>query len=199
MSHAEPWVARSRVAGPGVAGPGAAGPAVAEASGNAGLGDRRVVVIGVGNEFRRDDGAGPQVLALLRDQVADCVQLVLCDGEPARLIEAWAGASLAVVVDAVRADPVTPGRIHRLVLDEADADEADADQADAEELRPVSSHGLGLGAAVGLARALDLMPGRLVVHAVEAEEFGFGVGLTPAVEAAADALAAAILRDLAAT
>ena len=47
------------------------------------------------------------------------VELLVSDGEPARLIEAWSGADLAVVVDAVRADPARPGRLHRLVLDEA--------------------------------------------------------------------------------
>ena len=77
----------------------------------------RVVVIGVGNEFRRDDGAGPAVVTSLRGQVPPGVDLVLTDGEPTRLIEAWTGAALAVVVDAVRADPPRPGRVHRFVLD----------------------------------------------------------------------------------
>jgi hydrogenase maturation protease len=150
--------------------------------------DRRVVVIGVGNEFRRDDGVGPEVLARLRAQVADSVQLVLSDGEPARLIEAWAGATLAVVVDAIRGDQATTGQMHRIVVD----------QADLEQVNTVSSHGLGLGDAIGLARALDLMPGRLVVHAIEAADFSFGLGLTPAVAAGADALTVAVLADLAA-
>ena len=58
-------------------------------------------MIGVGNEFRRDDGAGPAVLASLRDRVPPGVDLVLTDGEPTRLIEAWTGAAVAVVIDAV--------------------------------------------------------------------------------------------------
>jgi len=149
--------------------------------------ERRVVVIGVGNEFRRDDGVGPQVLARLRECVPAFVQLVVSDGEPARLIEAWAGASLALVVDAIRAQAATIGRLHRFELDRDDVD----------EVRAVSSHGLGLGDAIGLARALDLMPDRLVVHAVEATEFGYGVGLTPEVAAAVGGLTAAVLRDLA--
>ena len=70
----------------------------------------RVVVIGVGNDFRRDDGAGPAVVASLRGRVPPGVELVLTDGEPTRLIEAWAGAALAIVVDAVRAHPPRPGR-----------------------------------------------------------------------------------------
>jgi hydrogenase maturation protease len=172
-------------AGPGVAGPadrqGLSGTVVAPETG-------RVVVIGVGNEFRRDDGIGPAVLSRLPGQAAESVQLVLSDGDPARLIEAWTGASLAVVVDAVRADQPVPGRLHRMVLDRPD---------DARP-QPVSSHGLGLSEAIGLARALARMPGRLVIHAVEAADFGPGIGLTAAVAAAADALTAAVLADLAA-
>ena len=160
---------------------------------------RRVVVIGIGNEFRRDDGAGPEVLARLREQVhtvgpdmvrpgtvrGDTVQLLSSDGEPASLIEAWTGAALAVVVDAVLADPPVPGRLHRLVLDRMTT-----------EVRPVSSHGLGLGEAIGLARALGRMPDRLIIHAVEAADVGHGVGFTPAVAAAVAPLTAAVLRDL---
>ena len=76
-----------------------------------------MVVIGVGNEYRRDDGAGLAVVARLRDRVPPGVELVLTDGEPTRLIEAWTGAALAVVVDAVRADPPRPGPVHPFVLD----------------------------------------------------------------------------------
>ena len=147
---------------------------------------RQAVVIGVGNEFRRDDGAGPAVVARLRGRLPEGAALVVSDGEPARMIEAWAGMPLAVVVDAVRADPAVPGRLHRLVLDQAATD----------PLSSVSSHGLGLEDAIGLALALDRMPGRLVVHAVEAADLTQGTGLTPAVAAVIDELAAAVLREL---
>lgn len=146
----------------------------------------RVVVIGVGNEFRRDDGAGPAVVASLRGRVPPGVELVLTDGEPTRLIEAWTGAALAVVVDAVRADPPRPGRIHRFVVERPLAGTT----------RAASSHGPGLGDAVGLALALDRMPGRLVVHAIEAADLGQGPGLTPGVAAAVDAAARAVLEEI---
>jgi hydrogenase maturation protease len=147
---------------------------------------RRAVVIGVGNEFRRDDAAGPAVVAVLAGQVPDGVTLAVNDGEPTRMIEAWAGAPLAIVVDAVRAGPAVPGRLHRLVLDHPALGPGG----------PVSSHGLGLGDAVRLGRALDRMPGRLIVHAVEAGDLSQGTGLTPAVAAVIDTLAAAVLQDL---
>jgi hydrogenase maturation protease len=146
----------------------------------------RAVVIGIGNEFRRDDGAGPAVVARLRGRLPDDVGLLVSDGEPTRLIEAWAGAPVAVIVDAVRTEPAVPGRLHRLVLHRADATAAP----------PASSHGLGLDCAIGLAQALDRMPGTLILHAVEAADVSQGPGLTPAVAATIDTLAAAVRRDL---
>jgi hydrogenase maturation protease len=166
------------------------GPGAAEAGrpGPKADGHGRVAVIGVGNEFRRDDGIGPAVVAWLRGRVPGTVDLLVSDGDPARLIEAWSGADLAVVVDAVRASPAVPGRLHRLILGEGNPAEP----------CPVSSHGLGLGEAVGLAQALGRLPGRLIVHAVEAADLSTGTGLSPAVAAAADALAAAVLADVSA-
>jgi hydrogenase maturation protease len=146
----------------------------------------RAALIGVGNEFRRDDGVGPRLVTGLRDRVPADVRTVLSDGDPAELIGAWAGARLAVVVDAVRAEPAVPGRLHRLVLDHRHPIPG----------RAVSSHGLGVGDAIGLARALGRLPGRLIVHAVEAGDVTPGTGLTAAVSAALPQLAAAVLTDL---
>ena len=144
-------------------------------------------MIGVGNEFRHDDGAGPQLVGWLREHAPPGVELRLSDGDPAGMIEAWEGAALAVVVDAVRAEPAVPGRLHRLVLTRGGPAPEGA----------VSSHGLGLGEAIGLATALGRMPDRLIVHAVEAGDVSHGVGLTPAVADAVTRLADAVLRDLA--
>lgn len=149
----------------------------------------RTVVIGVGNEFRRDDGVGPAVIAQLRGQVPTGVELMVSDGNPVRLIEAWRNASLAIVVDAVRADPPQPGRCHRFELDAVASVPAAA-------ARAASTHGLGLDEALGLARVLGRMPQRLVVHAIEAADLTQGTGMTPRVAAAVEAAASAIRHDL---
>ena len=154
-----------------------------------GPGPRPTVVIGIGNEFRRDDGAGPAAIGQLRGRVSAGVQLVVTDGEPTRLIEAWTGAALAVVVDAVRvlgSEPPHPGQVYRFVLGRPGTGAA----------RPASSHGFGLDDAIALAVALDRMPGRLIVHAIEAADLSQGTGLTPAVAAAVGIAATAILDDI---
>ncbi|MHC5909065.1 hydrogenase maturation protease [Streptomyces sp. S6] len=153
---------------------------------------RSVVVIGVGNEFRRDDGVAHAVVARLRERAGEHrlppgTVLATCDGDPARLIGLWEGAALAVVVDAAHAHPGTPGRVHRIALD-------------GNRLAPpsaTSSHGLGLGEAVELARTLDRLPGHLVVYAVEGADGSFGTGLSPAVAAAVPLLAAAVEDEIA--
>ncbi|EME97091.1 hydrogenase maturation protease [Streptomyces mobaraensis NBRC 13819 = DSM 40847] len=152
----------------------------------------RVTVIGVGNEFRRDDGVGPAVVGRLgrraaRDGPPPGARLVCCDGEPGRLIGLWEGVELAVVVDAAHAHPGCPGRVHRLELDGCPAWRGES----------ASSHGLGLGEAVELARALDRLPRRLVVYAVEGSDGSLGTGLSPAVAAAVGPLAERIGREIA--
>jgi hydrogenase maturation protease len=138
------------------------------------------VVIGVGNEYRRDDGFGPLVVAGLiarrsGDHRLAGVDLRVSDGEPTRLIDLWAGAAVAVIVDAVLDEDHHAGHRHELVLNALD--ELDDDP-------PAGSHSIGLGSTVALARLLERLPRRLVVLAVSGTDFGFGQGLTPPVAAA---------------
>ncbi|MBX6748338.1 MAG: hydrogenase maturation protease [Micromonosporaceae bacterium] len=133
----------------------------------------RIRVIGVGNPYRRDDGAGPAVIAGLRHRCPPTVKLAECDGEPTRLIDLWDGADLAVVVDAVRSG-APPGTIHRRSLRHPSFGRAGC----------AASHAVDLGDAVALAAALDRLPTRMLLYLVEADNTSTGVGLTPAVEVA---------------
>ncbi|MEU9126892.1 hydrogenase maturation protease [Kitasatospora sp. NPDC048540] len=153
----------------------------------------RITVIGVGNEYRRDDGVGWAVVTRLAERLRNApspgrAALVVCDGDPARLISHWEGADLAIVVDAAHAHPGRPGRVHRLEL--AGGRLAVADGA-------TSSHGLGLGDAVELARELDRLPALLVVYAVEGADCSPGTGLSAPVGAAVDSLADEIAGQIA--
>jgi hydrogenase maturation protease len=152
----------------------------------------RVVVIGIGNPYRRDDGIGPAVIAGIERCRLPGVTLASSDGEPSQLIEAWSGALLAVLVDAVLCDRPEPGRIHRSVLHPGGAGVA----AVSRRAPAGSTHGLGIPDAVRLAEALGRVPGRLVVFAVEAASIGFGLGLSPAVAACLPALTGAVLDEL---
>lgn len=140
------------------------------------MSDDRRLVIGIGNEYRHDDGVGPRVVAAVRPRLGG-VELHVTDGEPTRMLELWTGADLAVVVDAVQAPGRPPGTWFELTLHDAAAGEAGG------------THGVGLGTAVALGRVLDRLPRRLVILAVCGRDFGFGEGLSEPVEAAVAAVA----------
>ena len=106
------------------------------------------LVVGVGNAWRRDDAAGLVVARRLRESSPPVVRVIEHEGEPLDLIEQWACATAAVVVDAVSSG-AQPGTIHRL----------DASQAELPaELFRGSTHALGVAEAVELGRAIDRLP-----------------------------------------
>jgi hydrogenase maturation protease len=147
----------------------------------------------MGNPWRRDDGVGAAVLRALRgadpgpgpavDSTVDpAVDLLDLDGEPARMVEAWDGREVTVVVDAVVDPARRPGEV---VLLDGGAREAASRPA------VVSGHSAGLEDAIRLGRALGRMPRRLAVVGVVAADLGQGPGLSPEVAAAVDEAAAA--------
>ncbi|NXY97895.1 hydrogenase maturation protease [Streptomyces sp. BR123] len=136
-------------------------------------------VIGIGNEFRRDDGVGWAAVALLRQRAAQRrlppgTVLAQCDGDPGRLLDLWEKAGLVIVVDACFPPSAQPGRTHRW-----DATGGGAPSPGAPGRH--STHGLGLAEALRLGDALGRGPGRLVVYAVEGTDRSVGLGLTSAV------------------
>ncbi|MFD7846831.1 hydrogenase maturation protease [Nocardia sp. NPDC059764] len=145
----------------------------------------RAVVIGVGNEYRRDDGIGPAVARYLEKLCLPGVSVALCDSDPTGLLDLWAGAELAVVVDAVLCQPSTPGRVWRTTLDSAHG-----------LTHAASSHAIGIPDAVPLGRLLGRVPHELVVVAVEAERLDLGVGLSDPVAAAFPEVVTAVLAEL---
>jgi hydrogenase maturation protease len=131
------------------------------------------VVVGVGNDWRGDDAAGLVVARRLR---AAGIPAVEAGGDPAVLLDAWAGASHAIVVDAVRSG-AAPGTVHRL----------DAGRLP-DGLRAGSTHALGLAEAIALARTLGRLPARLEIYGIEAGQAQIAADLTPAVARAVAAL-----------
>ena len=134
----------------------------------------RIVVIGIGNIERGDDGAGRAVARLLRHMLPGEVEIVEQDGEATALLDSLDGASAAYLIDACVSNAPS-GTIHRI-----DANHAPLPQASSD----LSTHGFGLAAAVELGRALGRLPARTIVFAIEAESFTAGAPLSEAVAAA---------------
>lgn len=141
----------------------------------------RIVVIGVGNTFRRDDGVGPAVAAAIDERGLPGVWARTDIADPVALLDAWSGASLAVVIDAAIAYPPAPGRLRRCAM------------ADIAQSATVSSHAIDIASTIALGTVLDRMPNELVLFTVEAADTGHGVGLTSQVAAAVPKAADAVV------
>lgn len=144
-----------------------------------------VLVVGIGNAYRSDDGAGLAVAEHVR-AAADGVEVIACEQEPLRLLDAWGGADLALVVDAVSSG-AEPGTVHRF--------DASTEALPVTVFRG-STHALGLGEAIELGRALGRLPGRVLVFGIEGERFSAGDRLSPAVAAAVERLASELAEEV---
>ena len=147
---------------------------------------RRILVLGLGNPDRGDDGIGAAVVAKLEGRLPTGVALRARSGDMLSLIEDWAGFEAVICVDAA-APMGEPGRIHRIDL--------------ARDEIPVgltvpSSHAFGLAEAVALARALGCAPADIVAFAIEGLCFDGGAAMTPHVREASGEAAAQILAEI---
>jgi hydrogenase maturation protease len=133
------------------------------------------IIVGAGNAFRRDDGAGLATARRLQGRLSADIRVLVKDGDFASLLDDWQGADAVVIIDATSSGS-EPGTIRR----------HDA------HVRPLpaafsrSTHSFGIVEAVELARTLGRLPARVVVFGIEGRDFTWGRGLSPDVEAAVD-------------
>jgi hydrogenase maturation protease len=140
-----------------------------------------VLVVGVGNPDRGDDGVGPAVVDELARRApagVDLVAVLL----PTRLWDAWQGRDDVVVVDAIRT-----GREAGAVVVERVAERRLARSGAA------GTHGFGVADAIELARALERLPARVTLVGVEVAGFIPGSGLSPSVASAVQPAADAVV------
>jgi hydrogenase maturation protease len=140
----------------------------------------RVLIIGVGNAYRGDDGAGIAVARQLAQQAPAGIEVLQESGEGTALVEAWKGAQFVVVVDAIRSG-AAPGTIRRL-----DARK----EAIRRELFRNSTHAFGVAGAIELSRTLNELPAHLIVYGIEGQEFTPGAKLSTVVQKGVPLLAA---------
>jgi hydrogenase maturation protease len=145
-----------------------------------------VVVIGVGNTDRGDDGAGPAVASQVELAATTPPATVIRRSDPTALVDDWAGADTAYLVDARRPGG-RPGTVRRVEVGDAPI---------GPRATGYSSHGFGVADAIELARALGRLPRRLIVFIVEGQDFRIGAGLSGPVTAATRAVAGQILDEI---
>jgi len=146
----------------------------------------RVLVVGLGNDDRGDDGAGLEAARRLAPALAGRAEVRAHAGEPVDLIGVWGEADLLILIDAARTGRAA-GTLHRF---EPGPDAPSGGRLGA------SSHAFDLLVALRLSHALGTAPRRTVVHAIEGERFGFGASRCGAVERALPRLVERVLDEV---
>ena len=138
---------------------------------NANLGvavSRKVLVIGVGNEYRHDDAAGLIVARQLKAHTHPLWQVHEQSGEATALMQLWGDAECVIVIDAVQSG-APPGTVHTF--------DATPQSLPARMFRG-SSHLFGLTQAIELSRMLRQLPPKFIVYGIEGEKFEPGIGIS---------------------
>lgn len=144
----------------------------------------RALIIGVGNPYRGDDGAGIAIARQIAKEAPRGIKVLEESGEGTALVDAWQAASFVVVVDAIQSG-APPGSILRF--------EAREEHLAGELHR--STHAFGVSGAIELARALNELPARLIVYGIEGQRFAPCEKLSEEVARAVPLAAARILSE----
>lgn len=145
-----------------------------------------VLIVGLGNPLRGDDGIGMRVAALLAQGELPPGVEVIEGGTPGLgLVPVLEGRRRVVLVDAADVGR-GPGAFVRFTLDEARlvGDE-----------KHISIHDAGLRDALLLAAALGELPDEVVIVGVQPANVDWHEGLSPEVEASLPEIVAATLAE----
>jgi hydrogenase maturation protease len=145
------------------------------------------LVIGLGSPLRGDDGVGIRVAQAVAANILPPHVEVVDGGTPGLgIVNLFEGRRRVIVVDAADMG-VPPGQFRRFTLNEARV------RAEGDHL---SVHAPGLGDALLLAQALNLLPDEIVIFGVQPAHLEWDSGLSSQVEAALPDLVAAVLAEI---
>lgn len=146
-----------------------------------------ILLLGVGNLQRGDDGIGPVVVEKFQAVAPSGVTCRTVPGDISALLDAWHSYSNLLLVDAV-VSGAAAGTLHRIPVQEGRLPAA---------VRVVSSHAMGVSEAIPLAHRLGLLPKQVLLLGVEGVDFQVGHPLSPRVAAAIPRIIAQIGTELA--
>jgi hydrogenase maturation protease len=146
-----------------------------------------ILILGIGNDFRRDDGAGREIARRVRAAGLPGVVVEEHTRDVTAMLQTWADFEAVILADAVTSG-TRPGTVFRFDASETPLPEVFG--------RRVSSHGMGPAEGIELARALGRLPGRVIVYGVEGADFREGTGMSPVVEDGVTAVVRRIVDSL---
>jgi hydrogenase maturation protease len=146
-----------------------------------------LLVLGLGNPLRGDDGIGSRAAELLQQRgLRDGVEALDAGTAGLDLLRLLDGPRRVIIVDAADVG-LEAGQFARFAPDQVEF------MGRAETL---PTHEVGLAEVLALARALERPLPEIVIFGVQPGSLEWGAGLTPEVEASLASLLEAVLREI---
>jgi hydrogenase maturation protease len=133
---------------------------------------QKVLIMGIGNEYRRDDGIGLEIARKIRERHLSRVTVLEESGDGAALMEAWQGYETVILADAISSG-AKPGTIVEIDVTKKKVPA---------KFFHYSTHAFSVAEAIELSRAMKTLPPRLVVFGVEGARFSAGVTISQGVQ-----------------
>lgn len=136
--------------------------------------NKRILVIGIGSEYRSDDKIGLEIARSLKTKNLQNVEIAVESADGVGLMDRWNKAETVILIDAVSSG-ADAGTIHRI--------DANKQQIPATFFHS-STHAFGIAEAVEIARSLHQLPSKIIIYGIEGSNFGIGSKVSSAVDAA---------------
>ena len=147
---------------------------------------QKVLVIGIGNEYRGDDGIGLQIARQIRAKHLHHLTVLESTGDGAALMEAWQGYGRVILVDAISSGAAA-GTIVKIDVQEKNIPAKYVQS---------STHAFGVAEAIALARAIQRLPPKLFLYGIVGASFHSGKTLSRVVQEAARSIVENIITEL---
>jgi hydrogenase maturation protease len=150
----------------------------------------KILVLGIGQSLRGDDGAGLEAVRLWQatyPKTAQQVNVLLSELPGLGMLDLLDGTEAAILVDAVHGSAAA-GTLHRIAPEKLESFTTGS----------ASAHGWGVAETLHLGRMLypELDSYRITLIGIEAGTFELGAGLSPQVQAALPEAARLIEREI---
>jgi len=145
-----------------------------------------ITIVGIGNEFRGDDGVALYILRSLKKELPAQVKTIELTGDQSGLLDLMMGTDTMIIVDAVSsAAPV--GTIFRL--------DASMDPFP-DDFFTVSTHSIDLAQSIELARTMKRLPDVVLIYGIVGKDFSFTPSLSQRVKDSAETVRSKIASDV---
>jgi hydrogenase maturation protease len=141
-------------------------------------------IIGIGNPLRRDDGVGCVVAERLRTLLPNPFPILTLHSDLSRLVEQMTGFDRVILIDA--AIGISVGQFQRI----------NALEQTLPQLPNTSSHSITLPEVLALCKTLGVLPQSVILYAIGASDFAFGVGISSSLAPVLEQVVALIAEEV---